>query len=177
MAKPSSCIMQVYKLKNLPSRKAYRLQGFDYSSNGAYFITICTKNKEHILSHITVGTTIGRPPVVSLTETGLIVDDAIKQIPKRYDGVFVDNYVIMPNHIHLIISINRGDSGRPMVVPTISRVIQQMKGYATKCAGRPIWQEKAYDHIIRNEEDYYIHLKYIDENPAKWLLGEDEYIN
>jgi REP element-mobilizing transposase RayT len=161
-------------MKQLPERKPNRLKSFDYSQNGAYFITICTKNSEHTLSHITVGTSIARPQEILLTETGRIVDKAIKEIPKRYEGVFVDNYVIMPNHIHMIIRIESYD-GRPMVAPTISRIIQQMKGYATKQAGKPIWQNKAYDHIIRDDYDYMIRYQYIDDNPANWLLKRDEY--
>ena len=158
----------------LPKRKNNRLPDYDYSSNGAYFITICTKEKKHILSQISVGTTIGRPPVLCLSKTGRIVDNAIRQIPDLYKNVFVDNYVIMPNHIHLLIRIEN-ENGRAMLVPTVSRIIQQMKGYITKRVGKPIWQEKFYDHIIRDSYDYMIRYQYIDDNPSKWLLTEDEY--
>ncbi|MBQ6568837.1 MAG: transposase, partial [Clostridia bacterium] len=147
---------------------------YDYSQTGAYFITICTKNREQVLSQITVGTSIARPYEIHLTDIGKIVDCAIKEIPNRYDGVFVDNYTVMPNHIHMIIRIEN-DGGRAMLVPTISRIIQQMKGYVTKQAGKPIWQEKAYDHIIRDDCDYMIRYKYIDDNPSNWLLKQDEY--
>lgn len=91
---------------------------------------------------------------------------------EHYENVFVDNYVIMPNHIHLIIRL-QNDGGRPMVVPTISRIIQQFKGYVTKQVGMPVWQEKSYDHIIRDDYDYMIRYQYIDDNPAKWI--EDKY--
>ncbi len=161
-------------MDKLPKRKQYRLPNYDYSSNGAYFITICTNNKKHLLSSIAVGTTTGRPPETVLTETGIIVDEAITQIPVHYEGVFVDNYVIMPNHIHMIIRIDR-NNGRAMLVPTVSRIIQQMKGYVTKKAGFPVWQEKSYDHIIRDDYDYMTKYQYIDDNPAKWLIKEDEY--
>lgn len=80
----------------------------------------------------------------------------------------------MPNHVHFIMRIER-DDGRPMVVPTVSRVIQQMKGYVSKQAGKPVWQAKSYDHIIRDGYDYMTKLQYIDNNPAKWLLKQDEY--
>lgn len=159
-------------MNKLPKRKPYRLKNYDYSSNGAYFITICTKDKKSVLSQINVGTSIARPPEIELTKTGVIVDKGIQEISKHYENVFVDSYVIMPNHIHLIIRI-QNDRGRPMVVPTISRIIQQFKGYVSKQAGMPIWQEKSYDHIIRDEYDYMVHLQYIDENPAKW--AEDKY--
>ncbi len=161
-------------MEQLPKRKPNRLKNYDYSKNGAYFITLCTKDRKHILSQITVGTSIARPQEIHLTETGEIVDKSIREIPNHYEGVFVDNYVVMPNHIHMIIRIERND-GRAMLVPTVSRIIQQMKGYATKQAGKPIWQNKAYDHIIRDDYDYMTKYQYIDDNPAKWLLKQDEY--
>ena len=86
--------------------------------------------------------------------------------------ISVDGYVIMPNHIHLILFIH-SDHGRPMVVPTISRVIQQMNGYVSKRAGRLIWQRGFYEHIIRSERDYFDVWTYIDNNPARW--AEDKY--
>ncbi|MBR6921224.1 MAG: hypothetical protein IKH51_03420 [Clostridia bacterium] len=71
----------------------------------------------------------------------------------------------MPDHIHLLLSIRADENGRPMVAPTVSRIVQQLKGYVTKRIGRPIWQKLFYDHIIRSKEDYNEHLKYIYENP------------
>lgn len=77
----------------------------------------------------------------------------------------------------MIIQINRDNenNGRPMVVPTISRIMQQLKGYAKKQAGKPIWQNKSYDHIIRDDYDYMTRYQYIDDNPVNWLLKKDEY--
>jgi len=159
-------------MDKLPKRKPYRLKDYDYSSDGAYFITICTKDKKPVLSKISVGTSIARPSEIQLTKIGVIVEKGIQEISKHYRNVFVDSYVIMPNHIHIILMI-QNDSGRPMVVPTISRIIQQFKGYVSKQAGKPIWKEKSYDHIIRDDYDYMVHLQYIEENPAKW--AEDKY--
>ena len=148
-------------------RKPNRLKDYDYSQNGAYFITICTHKHKPILSHITVGTTIGRLNEVTLTQIGTIVQQGIMGMNEHYENVFVDNYVIMPNHIHLLIRLDNPD-GRAMLVPTVSRVIQQFKGYVSKQVGKPIWQEKFYDHIIRDEYDYFTKWQYIDDNPAKW---------
>jgi len=159
-------------MKNKPTRKQYRLPNYDYSQNGAYFITICTKGRKSILSQISVEASIARPQKIELTKIGVIVDKGIKGIMEHYENVFVDNYVIMPNHIHLIIRI-QNNNGRPMVVPTISRIIQQFKGFVSKQVGNPIWQEKSYDHIIRDDYDYMTRYQYIDDNPAKWL--EDKY--
>ena len=150
----------------LPKRKANRLENYDYAGSGVYFITICTKERKCTLSRISVGTSIARPPTSELTATGDCVKKAIEAIPQHYPAVFVDRYVIMPNHVHLLLRIEK--SGRAMPVPTISRVVQQMKGSATKQAGFPIWQTRFYDHIIRDEDDYLTRAKYVDDNPVKW---------
>ena len=158
----------------LPRKKPNRLPDYDYSQNGAYFITICTKDREHLLSRIVVGTSNARPPQICLTEVGRLAETAIREIPKRYPIAAVDHYVIMPNHIHMILRLD-SESGRPMVVPTVAKIVQQMKGWVTKQAGRPVWQSRYYDHVIRDDYDYMIKLRYIDENPANWLLKNDEY--
>lgn len=153
-------------------RKATRLKEYDYAQNGAYFITICTQNKQCILSDIIVGASIARPCEIQLTQIGIVVENSIKGIEKHYQNVFVENYVIMPNHIHMIIRIDNS-GGRAMLAPTISRIIQQFKGYVTKQIGKSIWQKLFYDHIIRDEDDYIIKIQYIENNPSKWF--EDKY--
>ncbi len=162
-------------MEELPKRKPNRLENFDYSSSGAYFITICTKNREHYFWN-TVGASIARLEKTPLSSYGIIVDDAIKAIPQIYSQVTVDYYTIMPNHIHLLIQLyNQDEDGRPVVAPTISRIVAQMKGYVTKRIGKPIWQKLFYDHIIRNKKDYEEISKYIYENPINWET--DEFYN
>lgn len=150
-------------------RKNIRLKEYDYGRNGAYFITICTKDKKKIFGEI-VGATSGRPVKMVLSKYGQIVDNVILDIPNYYENIFVDKYVIMPNHIHLIIFIK--NQGRAMHAPTISKVIQQMKGIVTKQVGYLIWQKLYYDHVIRNEHDYQQIWQYIDNNPLKWELDK-----
>ncbi len=87
----------------LPKRKPTRLKDYDYSQNGAYFITICTAKRKPLLCEI-VGADIGRPNV-NLTEYGEIVKTAIDELPLHYKMVVIDKYVIMPNHLHLIMHI------------------------------------------------------------------------
>ena len=154
-------------MNTLPRRKPYRLKEYDYSSVGAYFVTICTENRIPCLSEIIVGTSIARPPELHLRPYGKIVEEALLQIPERYSGVFVDHSVIMPNHIHLLLRLTGGDC------PRLERIIQQFKGYVTKQCGKSIWQNKYYDHVIRDRNDYLTKAQYILNNPAKWL--EDEY--
>lgn len=85
-------------MKERPTRKRNRLIGYDYSREGAYLVTICTKNREHMLSEV-VGADIIRPGYVVLNEYGTIVKKAIETIPHHYPNIVVDKYIIMPNHI------------------------------------------------------------------------------
>jgi len=157
---------------NLPRRKTIRLKHYDYSQAGYYFITICTENRKMLLWS-DVGATNGRQ---SLTEAGELIETALRNIETIYFNVFLDEYVIMPNHIHFILVIgNCIDNGRPMVAPTVSQIIQQFKGYVTKkCRQKGFsWQKSYYEHIIRNEQELQKIRQYIIDNPAKWQ--EDEY--
>lgn len=158
---------------DLPNRKKNRLKGYDYASSGAYFVTICTKDKKHILSKIVsnivfnnnfVGATSGRQNSIKLSKHGEIIENAICGITKYYPMVKVDKYVIMPNHIHLLLIIY-GDNGRALHAPTISHLIQQFKGIVSKNAGFPIFQRSFHDHIIRNKHDYEMIWHYINTNP------------
>ena len=153
---------------DLPIRKNIRLRDYDYSQGGVYFITICTKNKSPILWDINVGTTNGRPPI---SRNGQIVDNAINNISAVYPSAEIDKYVIMPNHVHMLISLSDND-GQTLQSPKIGRVIQHLKGYVRKQIGYMIWQTRFYDHIIRDEKDYLARWKYIDENPLKWQDDE-----
>lgn len=166
-------------MKELPQRKNNRLKGYDYSQNGAYFLTICVKDSHELLGKIDVGATIGCPPEITLSEHGQLVYEAIQNIGAIYENVQVDKYVIMPNHIHMILVVDGGprnahvDDGRAMRAPTISTIMNQFKGYVSKQAGFSFWQKLFHDHIIRDAEDYQNHWNYIDQNPAKWI--DDEY--
>ena len=158
-------------MKELPVRKSIRLKGYDYSKAGYYYITICVKNGHEMLweEERNVGARIARP----LSQIGRIVKTAIENIPKYYETVKIDKYVIMPNHIHMILILHKDNSGRAMRAPTISTIINQMKGYVTKQIGFSIWQKLFYEEIIRNEEAYRNIWQYIENNPAKW--AEDDY--
>ncbi len=151
----------------LPKRKNIRLKDYDYSKPGAYFVTICVKERKTILSEIIVGANSVRPNEIRLTKYGEIVKSAISNIPKYYPNVTVDNYVIMPDHIHLLLQLHSDESGRTVFAPTINRVIKQTKGYITKQMGFSIWQKSFNDHIIRGEKDYKEIWEYIENNPIK----------
>lgn len=152
-------------MPSLPERKKNRLQSFDYQTPGYYFITFCTNDRACLLGHVTEADELRRSFAV-LSETGVVVDQAIRSIPAHYSGVALDKYVIMPNHVHLILVLR--DTGKPC--PSISRIVQQLKGAITKRLGRNIWQIHFHDHVIRNEHDYREIWQYIDNNPTKWSL-------
>ena len=161
-------------------RKNIRLKEYDYSTNGAYFVTICTKCKRHILSTIRVGGGILDAPYIELTEKGEIVREQFEIMNHLYEDINVKHYVIMPNHIHFIIEIKKsgGTSGRPSPTRSnsaLSKYVGTFKRFTDKKCGDDIWQRSYYDHIIRNEADFIEKQNYIINNPAKWL--EDEYFN
>ena len=166
---------------DLPKRKPIRIENYDYSTPGAYFITVCTANREKIfwsdrrgeLCSPADSTNTGdqRSPLrVELSDVGKIVDAEIQKMNTVYDAVRVDKYCIMPDHIHFIISINTDENGRTQFAPTISRVMKQFKGSITKQVGRSIWQKSFYDHGIRNQQDYDEIWEYIENNPLKYAL-------
>lgn len=150
-----------------PTRKQNRLTQYDYSTPNAYFITICTENRRNLFWK-DVGAIIDRPENAPLTSLGRIVRQSVEDIPKHYPAISVDHYVIMPNHVHLLLQIHSDGDGRSMIAPTISTVVRLLKGTVSKQAGYPVWQKGFYDHVVRNEEDYQEIWQYIEGNPGKW---------
>ncbi len=157
-------------MEKLAKRKQNRLQNFDYNTNGAYFITICTHNKECILSNI-VGEGLCALPKINLNPIGEEIEKSINYINDYYDNIKIVKHIIMPNHIHLLIEINNQTGGHGD--PPLQSIIGQLKSYTTNKYGKQLWQRSYYDHIIRNEEDYLNVWEYINNNPAKWT--EDKY--
>lgn len=154
---------------DLPKRKNIRLNDYNYSSNGAYFIIICTKNKENLLWK-NVGANCVRPlDQLPLSKIGIVIENEIYKLNTVYENIKVDKYQIMPNHIHLIIFIYEDSNGRTQFAPTISRIIKQFKGSITKQIEFSIWQKSFYDRIIRNEKEYQEVWNYIHNNPLKYL--------
>ena len=167
--------------KELPVRKRIRLEGYDYSSNGAYFITICTQKRLHLFGEVGKGLCSCRLSC-RLTPIGEIIEREWYSLTERYPNIAFDNFVVMPNHIHAIISINLDLEARQeqSPCPTIGDIICAYKSITTKLCnkndnitGRKIWHFRFHDHIIRNQYEYQRIWQYINENPAKW--AEDRY--
>ena len=175
--------MNVKNKMELPKRKATRLENFNYSENGAYFITICTENRKQILSNIIVGTGVLDCPKIQLLNHGKIADKYIQQLNDFYDNILVDKYIIMPDHIHFILSIQIGQSRTPFPTDVnskidnknsvIARFVSTFKRFCNKEYGENIWQSRYYDHIIRNENDYKEIWEYIENNPASWVMKQN----
>ena len=155
-------------------RKNPRLPDYEYSQPGAYFVTVCTKEKACILSTI-VGGDAHIAPYPQLTMIGRVCDKYLRSIPG------IGAYVIMPNHIHMMLHLSaKSSSDGPMwaSAPTeanISTLVRSWKILVTKELGKSIWQRSFYDHIIRDEADYLIKVQYIQENPKKWYF-DDYYV-
>lgn len=158
-------------MKSFEKRKAMRMREYDYSSAGAYFITICTANRKKLFSDI-VGAARVSPENI-LTEYGKIAKEVIEGLPERFN-IKTDKYVIMPNHIHLIIVVKNDDErekrGKRSVIDkaigylkmNVSKKIHQISNE------KEIWQRSYYDHIIRGEDDYMKIWDYIDKNVVNW---------
>ena len=154
----------------LPKRKPNRLSYYHYSTPGAYFITICTKEKKNILGRIVGGGAFDAPQLCP-SEAGIVAEHHIlsgNQIP----GIHVDKYVIMPNHVHMILIVEEGYGGTSRAPsPTneaIPHFVSTYKRFCNKDLGENIFQRSYHDHVIRNEQDYLRIWQYIDTNPAKW---------
>ena len=157
-----------------PQRKRTRWEGFDYNSAGAYFITICTQNRRQLLSHIVGGDVLDAPRSVLLYH-GTIADKYLKQLSEFYDYMEVDQYVIMPNHIHFILFVYETDGSKLSTAKqhsAMSRFVSTFKRFCNKEYGENIWQRGCIDHVIRNRDDYQEHIKYISENPTRWHYDE-----
>ena len=156
-------------------RKKTRLSNYDYSQNGMYFITICTKNKRHFFGKIIDEKMI-------LNEYGNIAQDVLTNLPNHYNNINIDEYIIMPNHVHVIIEINDNVWTGLKLVPTthgLSEIIRGFKTFSsrkindTNPTNKFQWQRSFYDHIIRKDESLNKIREYIMINPRQW--NKDKY--
>lgn len=177
------------------NHKQYRYKGYDYSQNGSYFVTICTKNRKSFFGKI-----IGlkkdnyiHDATVLLSNIGKIANKYWLEIPRHFTNVILDEYVIMPNHIHGIIEINSKINGngncrnaqwrvptriQPLIKNSLSSILNHYKGNVKRCCNKNnlvyfAWQSRFHDRIIRNDFEYNNIRQYILNNPFKWLLDRN----
>lgn len=154
------------------NRKLPRLQNFDYSSSEIFFVTFNCHKKLHLFGEILKD---DAESTFQPSKIGLITEKTVQDIPIYYPGVEMLDYVVMPNHVHLLISlVNAVDKFN------LSTIVGACKSTITRKAridypGIVIWQKSFHDHIIRNERDYLFHGEYIRSNVQKW--HKDEYFN
>ena len=162
-------------MKELPKRKNIRLQGYDYSSEGCYFITICTEHRKNLLSTIVGGDDLGAPKEIILKPYGKIVEKYVISIEKAYDSVKVENYIIMPNHIHLLLLIDTYGLPRSSA-PTIYDVVTALKKFTNRDCKHNLWQRGYMDHVISNQTGFERHWEYIEYNALKEYPLKEEKI-
>ena len=156
----------------IKQRKPNRLIDYDYSQNGTYFITVCIKNRQNLLGEISIISNPIYPKDIAMlvpSELSLLVMQETEKLTTIYSNITLDCYVIIPNHVHMIIIID-DVTNEILIRPTVSQVIKQWKGVITKKAGFSPWQKSFHDHIIRNTRDYMRIRKYIQNNPSQWAL-------
>lgn len=177
-------------------RRSIRLKGYDYTAAGAYFITICTHQRECLFGEIVNG-------VMQLNTFGLCVQACWRSLPDRFQKLQLDAFVVMPNHLHGILLLD-GDLGKgeafgqnlpesnPNFAPnasplqprgtqprSVGAIIQNFKSVSTRKINRihqrnarTIWQRNYYEHIIRNESAFQSICQYIQNNPLSWELDK-----
>ena len=164
---------------NYRQRRLNRLKDYDYSQSGWYFVTICVKDRRCIFGEITDSTTM-------LNRYGEIIQVIWQNIPCHYDGVSLDECIIMPNHIHGIIIIENDDNSIEKTEQCyiaenyglLSKIIKSFKGICVKTIRSQFgdydfgFQRSFYDHIIRSEKSLNAIRQYIIYNPLKWSTDE-----
>ncbi len=157
---------------DLPIRKNIRLTNYNYASNGRYFVTICTHNRQCILGNI-----VGDNLCVVPSNAHSLTEKWLKELEIKYKNITIDKYIIMPNHVHFILFINTTGEhiGSPLhtmiqwyKTQTTNAYITAVKENQLAPFHKHIWQRRYYEHIIRNEKEYQEIWQYIDTNPIKW---------
>lgn len=160
-------------------RKSVRLKGYDYRRAGTYFITICTYGRAEVLGHV-------HDREVRLSREGQVAEEAWLWLEKRYDYVQLDEYVVMPNHLHAILNIvdsptsrrrtaADGQKRKPLgqLVGAFKTVTTNQVNALRAASGLPLWQRNYYEHIIRTEESLGSIRSYIASNPLNWMLDPE----
>ena len=153
-------------MPEFPKRKNLRLQDFDYSQNGYYFITICTHKRQRLFGDIVGATLCGRP--------GQMIEKWLFEIQNKFEDVIIYDYVIMPDHLHFIMSKTGDHTGSPLrdivgwfKTMTKNDYIKKVKKNEYAPFVDKIWQRGYFEHIIRDEKDYLTKAEYIRNNIYK----------
>ncbi|MDW5415585.1 transposase [Iodobacter sp. CM08] len=168
-------------MKNIPSvrqRRSIRLQAYDYSQAGAYFVTVCSHHHQCIFGEIR--TDVCATPQMQLNSSGKILQSLWDDLAKHYLNLELDAFVIMPNHIHGIIVMHEmSQKGAASSAPTLGQIMRRYKSSSTVMINRylqrqgiPVWQRNYWEHIIRHEAELNALREYIQNNPEQWALDK-----
>ena len=162
---------------NRPNRRSIRLQGYDYSQAGMYFVTVCTLGKECLFGEIVDG-------CMNLNDAGQMVERWFGELPNKFEDIECDAFVCMPNHIHFIIltmDVGVGIKNRT----SLGTIVQWFKTMTTngyihgvkelgwsRFSGK-LWQRNYYEHVVRDENDLHYIREYIGNNPLRWELDRE----
>ncbi|MCZ8188653.1 MAG: transposase [Flavobacterium sp.] len=175
----------------MKNRKSNRLKGYDYSKNNLYFVTICVQDRLCCFGSVVLLDSVcdlsqnqsSKEASMRLNHYGLIAQKQIEWLAQQYQYIDIHNYVIMPNHIHMIIEIDstRIDS-KGIKIKSLSSLIGAFKTTSSKLIHESgflgfSWQRSFHDHIIRNEKSYLNISRYIDINPKNWYKDSLFYSN
>ena len=164
------------------ARRSIRLRGYDYAQCGTYFITMCIQHRECLLGAVVDG-------VMELNKAGETVQSVWEALPKRFTSILLDEFVVMPNHVHGILVIvpanqkSQSEKGAASGAPTVGKILRAFKSISAirvnsllSRSGQPLWQRNYYEHIIRNERTLERAREYIAMNPRRWHLDWDNPI-
>ena len=161
-----------------------RLEGWDYGSHGLYFVTICTHGRECLFGEVVDGE-------MRLNDAGQAAQAEWVRLPECFQSIELDEFVIMPNHLHGIILVGAGLAppggavgallaAPPASAPTLGDILRAFKSISAIAvnrllgrSGRSLWQRNYYEHVIRNEDELARIREYIANNPAQWALDRE----
>lgn len=161
---------------DLPKRKQIRLQEYDYSQPGHYFVTICTYNRQLLFDTFVGAHLCVRPPASICFPLKWLYE-----LEQKYPGIEIDCCAIMPDHVHFILTITGAHAGAPLQemikwykTQTTNAYIQQVRQGVLPVYEKHVWQRGYYEHVIRNDTDLSETRQYIQNNPLKWNLNKEE---
>jgi putative transposase len=160
-------------VSSIRRRRSLRLQEYDYSQAGAYFVTICVQGRECLLGEIVEGE-------MQLNNYGKIARDCWHDLPHHYVNIELDAFVVMSNHMHgIIVLVGAGLRPAP-TNPPLSKIIRAFKSFSSRkinelrnTTGSPVWQRGYYEHIIRDDKSLNRIREYIVNNPLRWELDRE----
>ena len=162
--------------ENLPKRKKLRLEHYDYSQTGGYFVTICTYERFRAFGEI-CGSAVGAALCGRPNEPHKVIEKWLCEIENKYPGIKIDCYIVMPDHVHFIVIKTGGHAGPPLQqimdwfkTQTTNEYIKGIKTGLYEPFKKHLWQRGYYEHIIHNQQDLDEIRKYIKYNPEKWVF-------